>query len=228
MPPSPIGESFSYGWKKFTQFGGIFVGAALVWLVGAAIVLVVLSLIFGGFGALLDPDGRGMRPTLSIVASLGAFVVSAAAFLIGYLVQAAFIRAALDVTDGRRISFGDFFKFPDPGPVLLTALLLAAINIVLNLVPFFGQLLSFVAGFLLLFTFWFVIDKHLSPVDAIKASYQLIVANLSTTILFYLLSVVVVFAGAIVCGVGLLVALPVVLVATAFLFKRLLGDPISA
>jgi len=225
---SPIGEAYSYGWKKFTQHGGLFIGAALVWFVAAAIVLVIVGLVFGGFGALFDPDGDGMRSIFSIALSFGAIILSAATFLIGYLIQAAFIRAALDVTEGRQLSFGDFFTFRDPGPILLTALLLSGISLVLNIVPVFGGLLSVVAGFLLLFTFWFVIDKHLSPVDAIKASYQLVTANLSTTLLFYLLTAVVLFAGALLCGIGLLVAVPVALLATAFLFKRLLGDPIAA
>ncbi|WP_456825468.1 hypothetical protein [Cellulomonas sp. P5_E12] len=225
---SPIGESFSYGWRKFTSHGGLFIGAALVWFVVAAVVFTVVALIFGGFASLFDPNGRGMGSGMGIGLSFGLIVFYAAVALIGYLIQAAFIRAALTVTEGRELSFGDFFKFVDAGPIVLTALLLTAIGVVLNLIPFFGGLVSLVVNFLLLFTFWFVIDKHLTPVDAIKASYQLITANLSTTILFYLLSLVILFAGAILCGIGLLVAVPVVLVATAFLFKRLLGDPIAA
>ena len=67
----------------------------------------------------------------------------------------------------------------------------------LSIVPFFGGLVALAVNFLLLFTFWFVIDKHLAPVDAMKASYQLVTANLSTTILFYLLSIAIFIAGAI-------------------------------
>ncbi|MEZ0449787.1 hypothetical protein, partial [Cellulomonas sp. ICMP 17802] len=223
---SPIGEAFSWGWKKFTQSGGLFILAALVWFVVAAVALTIVSIIFGGFGALFDPNGTGMG--LQVGFSLGIFVLTAVGAIVGYLIQAAFIKAALDVTEGRQLGFGDFFKFVEPGPVILTALILALVNAVLNAVPFFGGLAALVVNFLLLFTFWFVIDKHLEPVDAIKASYQLVTANLSTTILFYLLAIVVVIAGAILCGVGLLVAVPVVLLATAFLFKRLLGDPIAA
>lgn len=226
---SPVGESYSYGWKKFTQSGGLFIGAALVWFVIAAVLLSIVGAIFGGFGALLSTgNGDGPGPGLQVGFSFGWFVFSAVAAIVGYLIQAAFIRAALDVTEGRQLSFGDFFKFVEPGPVILTALILALIGAVLNIIPFFGGLVALVVNFLLVFTFWFVIDKHLAPVDALKASYQLVTANLSTTVLFYLLSLAIYFAGAILCGVGLLVAVPVVLLATAFLFKRLLGDPIAA
>lgn len=226
---SPVGEAFSYGWKKFTQSGGLFIGAALVWFVIAAVVLSIVGAIFGGFGALLGSGSSdGIETGLRVGFSFGWFVFSAVAAIVGYLIQAAFIRAALDVTEGRQLSFGDFFKFVEPGPVILTALILALIGAVLNLVPFFGGLAALVVNFLLLFTFWFVIDKHLAPVDALKASYALVTRNLSTTILFFLLSVAIYIGGVILCGIGLFVAVPVVLLATAFFFKRLLGDPIAA
>jgi uncharacterized membrane protein len=226
---SPVGEAFGYGWRKFTQSGGLFIGAAVVWFVIAAVVLSIVGAVFGGFGALLTSgNGDGVAPGLQMGVSFGWFVFLAVASVVGYLIQAAFIRAALNVTEGRQLSFGDFFRFVEAGPVILTALILAVINAVLNLVPFFGGLVSLAVSFLLMFTFWFVIDKHLAPVDALKASYALVTRNLSTTILFFLVSIAIYIAGAIVCGVGLLVAVPVVLLATAFLFKRLLGDPIAA
>lgn len=226
---SPVGEAFSWGWNKFTKSGGLFIGAALVWFVIAAVVLSIVGAIFGGFGALLTTGtGDGVAPGLQMGFSFGWFVFSAVAAIVGYLIQAAFIRAALDVAEGRQLSFGDFFKFVEPGPVILTALILALIGAVLNIIPFFGGIASIVVSFLLLFTFWFVIDKHLAPVDALKASYALVTRNLSTTVLFFLLSFAVALAGVIVCFVGLLVAVPVVLLATAFFFKRLLGDPIAA
>jgi len=222
---SPIGESISYGWKKFTQHGGLFIGAGIIWLIAFGIIVGILAAIFGGFGSLLGTDSNG---GMRLGFSFGLVVFSIVAGLLGYLIQAVFIRAALTVTEGRPLSFGDFFKFTDSGPIVLTALLLTAISVVVNLIPIFGGLLSIAVNFVLLFTLWFVIDKHLAPVDAVKASYQLIVANLSTTILFYLLSLVILFVGAIICGIGLIVAVPVVLLATAFLFRRLLGDPIAA
>jgi len=192
-------------------------------------VLTIVGSIFGGFGALLSTgNGDGLAPGLQVGFSFGWFVFSAVAAIVGYLIQAAFIRAALNVTEGRQLGFGDFFKFVEPGPVILTALILALIGAVLNIIPFFGGLAAIVVNFLLMFTFWFVIDKHLQPVDALKASYALVTRNLSTTVLFYLLSIAIYIAGAIVCGIGLFVAVPVVLLATAFLFKRLLGDPIAA
>ncbi|RHA44277.1 hypothetical protein D1825_02125 [Cellulomonas rhizosphaerae] len=150
--------------------------------------------------------------------------------LVFYLVEAAFVRAALKVTYGQRLEFADFFKFENATNVLITALLIAGINLVLGLVtwiPLIGQVVSLAANLALLFTLWFVVDKNLSPIDAIKASFELVRANLSTTILFYLLAAVILFVGFLLCGLGSLVAIPVVLVATSYLYRNLLGEPVA-
>jgi len=222
VQPSPIGESYSYGWQKFTRNGGLFIGAGLVWFVIFLVASGIVAAVFGGIDHVFRATSGGR-----IGFSLGFLVVSLVAGLIGYLIQAIFIKAALDLTEGRRVGFGDFFRFVDAGPVVLTALILAAIGAVLGAIPVIGGLAAFVVNFLLLFTFWFVIDKKLSPVDAMQASYRLITANLSTMILFYLLVAATIIVGILVCFVGLLVAVPLVLLATAFLFRRLLGDPIA-
>jgi uncharacterized membrane protein len=63
--------------------------------------------------------------------------------------------------------------------------------------------------------------------DAIKASYELVTKNLGDTIVWYLLSGLTIIAGAILCGVGLLVAVPVVLGGAAYTFRRLNNEPVS-
>jgi uncharacterized membrane protein len=229
IQPSPIGEAYSYGWKGFTRSGGLFILATLIWLVIGAAVAAILWAILIGSASLTDPNGDG-GGLVGAGFSFVTVILYAALALVGYLIEAAFIRAALGITDGRATRLGDFFTFTDVGPILLTALLLAGINLVVGFVswiPIIGWLISVAVNFLVFFTLWFVIDKHISPIDALRSSVQLITANLSTTILFYLLSIVIIFVGALLCGLGLFVAIPVVLIATAFLFRRLLGDPIA-
>ena len=224
--PSPLGEAFSYGWNAFTRSGGVFIAATLIWLVAGAVVLFLVTLIFGGLSSLFENDDNTPRIGLSI----GFLVVAAVFYLILFLVQAAFVRASLKVTEGRRPDLADFFRFENSTNLILTALLLTAVNVVVSLVswiPLLGQLVAFAVNLFLLFTLWFVVDKQLSPVDALTSSFQLVRANLANTLLFYLLGVVILIAGAILCGVGLLVAAPVVLVATSYFYKRLLGEPVA-
>lgn len=229
-PTTPIGEALSYGWGKFTTNGGVFIAASLIWVAIAAVALFLVSLVFGGFAGLADPDGDGVPSGMGLGFSFGYLIITTAFWLLAYLVQAAFIRVSLNLTYGRPARLGDFFSFENSGLVVLAALLLAAINLVVGLVawiPVIGWLVSVAVNFLVVFTLWFVIDKQLQPVDAVRSSIQLITANLSTTILFYLVGGLILVAGAVLCGIGLLVALPVVLVATSYLYRRLLGEPIA-
>jgi uncharacterized membrane protein len=107
--------------------------------------------------------------------------------------------------------------------VVIASLIIAAAT-------FVGTLLCYVpgliVGFLAQFTLLFIVDKQMKAVDAIKASIKLVTDNLGNTILFYLLALVVLFVGAILCGVGLLVAAPVALIGLAYTYRRLQGEPV--
>lgn len=219
----PIGEALSYGWTKFTQNGGTFIVAGLIWILGAAVVWGILFGILGGLASLGDSSSPAFGTGFSLVSSL---VVGIGA-LLSFVVQAVFIRAALQVTYGRPVELRTFFDFSDLGPIVITALLLAAIQFVLNLLPFFGGLLAIVVNFFLFFALFFVIDKKLPPIDAFKASFALVQANLSSTVLFYLLVGALFVAGALLCLVGLFVAVPVALLASAYFYRRLLGEPVA-
>jgi len=229
-PPSPITDAFRYGWDAFTHNGGIFIAASLIWLVigaiAGALVWLVIVAVAGGTDEAMGYDNGRAR----IGFSFGILVITAAFALFATLIEAAFIRAALKVTRGSRVELPDFFRFENVGNIVLAALLIAAINAALGLVswiPLIGWLISAAVNLLIFFTLWFVVDKNMGPIDAISSSVTFVRANLSTTILFYLLALVVLFVGALVCLVGLLVAVPVVLVATAFLYRYLLGEPIA-
>jgi len=71
------------------------------------------------------------------------------------------------------------------------------------------------------------VDKDMEPMDAIKASFSLTTSKLGETILFYLLGIVVIIVGAILCLVGLLAAVPVVLAGAAYTFRVLNDEPVS-
>src|SRR5262249_23484041 len=53
-------------------------------------------------------------------------------------------------------------------------------------------------------------------------------ANIGPAVLTYLMIVVITFVGALICGVGLLVALPVAMLFLVYAWRRLTGGPIAA
>ena len=85
---------------------------------------------------------------------------------------------------------------------------------------------ALIVGFLTQYTLLFIVDQQLSGVDAIKASIKFVTDNLANTLIYYILAVIVLFVGAILCGIGLLVAAPVALIGLAYTYRRLQNQPV--
>ena len=223
MPqPSLFSVALSDGWKAFQRVGWTFAGAAVVWFIGGIIVLSVVSAIFGGWGHVFS--GNGLRGFAGATFSFSTFVLGIVGALIVALIQAQFVRVALTVTRGHRPTFGEFFHIENAGPVVVLALIIAVVEGVVRAIPIIGGLLAIIVQFFLLLAYFVLIDRQAAPVDAIRGSVELVTRNAAQTVVFYLLSVVIVIVGAILCGVGLLVAVPWVLLASAYLYRRLTGE----
>ena len=155
-----------------------------------------------------------------LAAALAGFVVS----LIVQALGAGLIKNALNIADGRPASMDQVFTWAVKPQVIGTAALVALITSVGTLLCYVPGL---IAGFLLNWSMFYVVDKNLSPVDAIKASFSFTTGHLGATLVFYLLGIVAFIVGAVLCLVGLLVAAPVVLIGAAYTFRRLHDEPVT-
>lgn len=209
-----VGEGFSWAWSKFTQNAGAYIGGIFVY----GLVIFIISLIFGsviGMGAAFG------SADVFAVASLGgifflSLVVGVAAMVAGVM----FVKATLQVVNGKKLAFSDFFDFSGLGTPILVAVLIAVANALLS--P--TGIGSLVVSFFGMFALYFAIDKRLDATEAIKASVMLAWNNFPTAIVLMLLVWLVTFAGMFLLFVGLLVAVPVGLLATAWVYKRLIGE----
>jgi len=204
----------NYGWAKFQAYAGQMILAALAIFAGALVIGAV------GVVAILLPadDGLTVGSVIALVALYVAF------FIYAQVVGAGLIREALGVTEGRPFSTAGVFRFDHFGKVLATSLLVGLgtlIGTILCILP------GIVFGFMSMYALYFVIERGMGPVDAIGASIDLVKNNLSPTIIWYLIAMVIVFVGELACFVGLLVAIPVVLVGSAYTYKRLTGQPVA-
>ena len=225
MPqPSLFGVALSDGWHAFTRAGWVFVGAVLVWFVIGLAVLAVISAIFGGPSRISSASGSGLRAFTGASFSASTFVLGIVAAIITGLIQAVFVRVALSVTRGHRPVFGEFFRFENVGPVAVLVLIIGVVEGVLRAIPVIGGLVGIVVQFFLIFAYYVLIDRGAQPVDAIRGSVELVTRNAGQTVVFYILAAVIILVGALLCGVGLLVAVPWVLLATAYLYRRLSGE----
>ncbi|YAL82863.1 hypothetical protein ACMYYO_13210 [Dermacoccaceae bacterium W4C1] len=226
--PYSIGEAFNYGWTKFQQNLGPILVATLAYLA----ILVVSIFIASIAGAALGSSSTQSTDSgFSFSSSLGAasLIVMGLVMLIGvaigFIVLLGIIRASLDITDGRKVEMSSVFAVKDVGPALITF-------VIIYVLVYIGSLLCFLPGVVIAFfsqyAIYFVIDKGLGPIDALKASFSFVNKNLGTLVGFYLACIVASFIGALLCGIGLLVVFPVVVIATAYTYRKLQGQPVAA
>jgi uncharacterized membrane protein len=109
---------------------------------------------------------------------------------------------------------------------------ISAILDAVSLLPsFVFALLSLVAilvfTFFALFTIAFATDRGLPPIDALKASFATVRANAGSTLLSLVAQFLLLLIGAIPCGLGLLVTVPLALLIQVYTYRRLAGGPIA-
>jgi uncharacterized membrane protein len=229
MPDRGVEHAFGYAWTRFVRSAGTWLVAALVWVGAAALVQLVWTLVVGGLAsrvvrAFEGPYASPLR-VLGAGGYLGLLVLLAlVGFLLVTLVQGALARGALAVTQGRGVALGTFAGTRRLGALVVAGLLVAAlatVGLVLCYLP------ALVVGVLTQFTVHFVLGTGLGPVAALRASVALVRRNPSTSVVLFVVSSLTLVVGVLACGVGVLVAVPVVALAQAHVFRTLLGEPVD-
>lgn len=218
VTPPQATDAFSGGWNLFTKNWGPLVGAILVWGLLLFAIMLIVMIPMGVFSATSVDNGFGGSAAVGFGIG-GTILLSLVTIIAAILAGAAFYHGALRAVDTGRASFGDFFKFRNAAQVLLLALILGVVNGALS----FTFILPIVVSFFTFFALFFVVDRGLGVIDAIKASVDLAMKNAGQTILLMLLIYIASFVGVLLCGVGMLIAGPVTLLASAVFYRALTG-----
>jgi uncharacterized membrane protein len=209
-----VGDAISYGWRKFSQNPGVWIVAMVV----AFIIQALLNGIFNGFDYSVSfEDGASTFGIWSIIGSLVTAVV-------GYLIQAAFVRGALSEIDGQKPAFGTFLQVGAVSAVIVAGLLVGiatTIGLFLCIIP------GLVVAFLTWWTMQFVVDRNQDAITAIKSSFNAIKSNVGTLLLLALALVGINIVGALLCGLGLLVTVPVSIIASTYAYRITTGGPVA-
>lgn len=170
-------------------------------------------------------------PELSGGAVAIMILLYAVVFAISLYVGACIVSANLDVADGKPVSFGTFFRARNFGIYIGTALLVG-VGVFIGSFLIVGGLIF---GFFAQYAVFFAIDRGLGPVDALKASFQLVKDNLGQALLVFLITLAVAFAcvaaAIITCGLGGIITYPTMAALTGLIhvytYRRLTGGVIT-
>ncbi|MGN0065278.1 MAG: hypothetical protein ACI379_13650 [Nocardioides sp.] len=228
--PYAVGEAIGYGWRKFTENVGPILLLMVIWLGASIAVSIVVGLATGGASASLtmgvgdDNWSTSVNPFggMNFLASGIEYAATLAISLVG---QAVVTKGALGLTQGRAFQLETALEGLNWGQLILATLILSVATSI-------GFMLCFLPGLVIalltMFTLHFIIDKNLDALAAIKASYQLVTGRLGDSVLLAVVGFLVVLAGLAACCIGVVAALPVVVIATAFTFRRFLDEPVAA
>jgi uncharacterized membrane protein len=215
-----VGSAIGYGFNKFGKHWGPLVLVTLVLLLGSAVVQGVQRVVVPA------PDSAdGLSGGFFGVAVIVSLLFSALSWVVQLIIQSVIVKGSLDVTRGRPLDLGSATSGINWGQVIIASLIIGAMT-------FVGLLLCILPGiaviFFTFFTLFFVIDRGEDAVSAIKSSFTMVKNNAGVLILFFLAQIALLIAGLCAFFVGLLVAIPVVVLAQAYTFRVLSGEQVAA
>ena len=204
-----IGDVLGFGWQVMKANFWFFVGVAFV----------------GGFVVqapnIVDQIILALNPPEEVYMLL-SLVLGIVGAVLQTIVGIGVMKIALSFCDGRKPFFGTLFDFQGCfwrylGAYILYTLIIMG-GFLLFIVP--GVIWSIKYGM----CYYFVVDKGLGPVQAIKASGRMTMGVKGKLLEFGLLCSLIILLGFLCLGVGVFAAFPVVLIANALVYRHLLAQ----
>lgn len=197
-----IAESLRYGWKSVKSnwrlFGLLFLGVMV-----ASIAISILASILG-----FSEDDQGIKSLIQL--------------LINTFVGLGFISVALRLYEHHSATWNDFFRAADSYLKYLAGEILYIAIVVGGLILFIFPGVIWAIKYK--FVGYFIADKKMGPIEALKASGRLTMGVKWDLFGFCAAVALVNLLGAVCLGIGLLVTVPVSLMATTFVYKKLQNE----
>ncbi len=222
--PLSVGAALSYSWTKFTQNIGPLVVVVLVAFLAFGILYGIGIALGSAVGGASYSGDSSVGFAFGGVSAVLLYAFLALGYVAMMIISLGLMRATLDITAGRPVSFQSVFNFSDLGGALVTA-------IVVGLATAIGSMLCYLPGiviaFFTMYAILFSLDKKMPVMDAVKASFEMVKNNVGPSILILLVAGLIAGVGGAVCGIGALVTYPMAMIMLAYAYRYLQGEPIA-
>jgi len=190
-----------FGWDTTKSNIGFFIGLLIV----AGLIQYVPDIV----AAIIEADA----PALSLIIQIASFVLST-------IIGMGIIKICLRFCDGEKGEFSDLFScYPLFFKYLIGSILYGLIVVV-------GLILLIIPGIIWAIKFQFfdylIIDKGLGPIDALEKSSEITSGIKLDLFSFAILIGIINLVGLLCLLVGLFVTIPITMVATAFVYRKLM------
>lgn len=198
-------DAISFGWEQAKRNWKFFL------LIGAAYLLIQL---LPGIPAMLSGQSH------SAVGTLLTLILSIIGWVLKILMGLGFLKISLAIIDKKSFQFSDLFNNYQYFWRSLAA------SAVYGLAIFVGIILLIVPGIIFAIRLQYfnllIIDKGMGPIEALKKSWEMTRRNTINLLLLGILCGLINILGALALGVGLVLAFPTTLVASTYVYRKLL------
>ena len=207
-----LSDVLSEGWEKTKGVKRYIIGAGILMYVAifAAIMLM---------GFLMMPSSTSTEPSPMLI--LGQLVVQVVIMAISLPVMAGIFIICMKQLKGHPVEFGDAFSaFGKTGKLLLTSILM-------NIMIMIGFLLLIIPGIYLGIAYMMaiplVVDRDMSPWDAMETSRKAVTKHWFKFFLFMLVMSLIMAISMIPLGLGLIWTVPMMAVGFAVMYRETFG-----
>ena len=200
-----IKEALSVGWKGFKKDVGMWVGLMIT--------IFVVSMVVGSFSYSFD---------IETGQSSGTFAGNILGWVLNVFMTIGILTIAIKTVRGQKGSFGELFTACSSFQKFFN---MFAVNVLMGIVVLIGFILLIIPGviasMMLFLAPYYVAIENMGPIEAMKRSAESMKGYKMQLFLFILTSIGIIILGALAFGVGLLVAVPVVTIASAHIYERI-------
>jgi len=200
-------QAMRFGWERMKDNIGFF------------IVYLIILFILEGFFSVFANTFSDSLPSLSLLFNLGSWIVSIVSLIF-------IVKIGLRLYDHPNIGSYEFLSFSTS---LFFKFLLG--YVMYTLLAIIGFLLLIVPGIYLAIKYQYVqyliVDKNMDVIEAFKESGRMTDGHKWNLFLIFLLFLAISALGFLALGIGLLVTIPIVIVAQAYVYRKLCSNTVT-
>lgn len=206
----PVSKKLHFSKREALDFGFEASKKNIIYFIS---LLVVIVLVNGGLGFL--------QVILGEENSLLFLVLQLVRVIVGIVISMGVIKIVLEFIDNKKPQLSDIFYTKSIINYVL-------VSIIKTVIVFVGFLLLIIPGIIfsikLQFATYLVVDKNMGVVDALNKSWEMTKGVKWNLFLFSILLVLIDILGFMALIVGLFITIPLTMVATAYVYRKLLSQ----
>jgi uncharacterized membrane protein len=222
-----VGEAFGWAWNKFTKNAAALIVPTLVYgLVVAALSTIVFFIAFGlasESSTSYGEYGETSAPEFGFASLIVLFLGGILLVVVAGAIQSAYLGGLLDIANGQPVTVGTFFKPRNVAAVVIASLIIGVASSIAS----FVIVGSLIVGLFTIFATVALVDRNISAIDGIKASFEIAKDNFVQVLITYIIVMLIVTVGVLACFIGIFVALPVAGLYLVYAYRKLSGGHIA-